>query len=341
MSPQRDLAGRSVLVHSVRPSSTGRLHSLVQRGARVTVLCAQPDAALSDIAGRGLIGVVADADPLEFDLVIRDGDPAPEGLGHHSGEPGSTTGRVTLVGGGPGDVGLLTLAGMQAIRSADVIVCDRLAPLAALEEAREDAEIIHVGKIPRGEFTPQERINEILIEKARAGLDVVRFKGGDSFVFGRGGEEWIACAAANVPVSIVPGISSSIAAAELAGIPVTHRSITAGFTVVSGHVAPSDPRNTVNWAALATSGLTIVVLMGVAALGEIAATLEAAGLPASTPVACIADASTPSQRAAYGRLDDIARITEKAGISAPAVTVIGEVVQALPRSAEHEAGAGG
>ena len=322
-----DLRGRAVLVHSPGPQVAELLHSLIARGAEVTVLSAEPDAVLRDIADRGLVAVAAEADPLQYDVVLRD---RPRSLPQTVKQAGRA-GTVTLVGGGPGDVGLLTIAGMQAIRDADVIVCDRLAPLAALDQARSDAEIIHVGKIPRGEFTPQERINEILIDRARAGLDVVRFKGGDSFVFGRGGEEWIACAAAGVPVRSIPGISSSIAAAELAGIPVTHRSITQGFIVVSGHVGPSDPRNAVDWSALAASGLTIVVLMGVAALDDIATTLTRAGMSRSTPAACIADASTPSQRSVTGTLEEIAQIADRAGISAPAVTVIGDVVDALPR----------
>ena len=143
------------------------------------------------------------------------------------------SGRVVLVGAGPGDPDLITVAGLKALRDADVIVTDRLVPEALLAEAGKDAEIIPVGKIPRGKFTPQERINEILVEQALAGRVVVRFKGGDPFVFGRGYEEWLACVAAGVPVSYVPGVSSSIAGAGLAGIPVTQRGITQGYTVVS------------------------------------------------------------------------------------------------------------
>ena len=150
-------------------------------------------------------------------------------------------GTVTLVGGGPGDPGLITVQGLHAIRQADVVVYDRLAPLECLAEARPEAELIEVGKIPRGPQTRQERISEIMIQHAWAGRAVVRLKGGDSFVFGRGGEEWQACAAAGVPVHVVPGVTSAVAVPELAGIPVTHRSLTQGFTVVSGHVPPGDP----------------------------------------------------------------------------------------------------
>ncbi len=238
-----------------------------------------------------------------------------------------TVGEVVLLGGGPGDPGLLTLAGMDALRAADVIVCDRLAPLAVLDDL--DADVIHVGKIPRGEFTPQERINQLLIDNALAGRKVVRFKGGDNFVFGRGGEEWNACVAAGIDVRIIPGVSSSLAAPALAGIPVTHRELTQGFTVVSGHVPPGDPRSTVDWANLAASDLTLVVLMGVAHLGDIAGTLIEHGRPADTPAACIADAGLPTQHDVRGPLAQIAELAATAGIEPPAVTVIGPVVDAL------------
>ncbi|MFV0459470.1 MAG: cobyrinate a,c-diamide synthase [Actinomycetales bacterium] len=238
-------------------------------------------------------------------------------------------GEVVLVGGGPGDPGLLTVAGLDAIATADVIVCDRLAPLASLQVARPDARVIHVGKIPRGPYTPQEQINAILIDHARQGRKVVRFKGGDNFVFGRGGEEWVACTQAGVPVRVIPGVTSSVAAPGLAGIPLTHRTLTQGFVVVSGHVPPDDPRSQVNWAALAGSGLTIVVLMGVAALPKICATLIEHGLGRDTPAATIADAGHPSMRVVRGTVDSIADRTAGARIEPPAVTVIGPVVHAL------------
>lgn len=238
-------------------------------------------------------------------------------------------GEVILVGGGPGDLGLLTVAGLAAIQSADVVVTDRLVPVEALSRAAANAEIIHVGKIPRGAFTPQQQINAILIEHARAGRKVVRLKGGDNFVFGRGGEEWLACTEAGVSVRVIPGVTSSVAAPGLAGIPVTHRNLTQGFLVVSGHVPPGDARSDVNWAGIATAGLTIVVLMGVASLPAIATTLAGHGLDPATPAATIADAGLPSQRVVRGRLDDIADRTREAGIEPPAVTVIGPVVDAL------------
>lgn len=239
---------------------------------------------------------------------------------------------VTLVGGGPGDPGLITVSGLHAIRQADVLVYDRLAPLECLAEARPSAELIDVGKIPRGRQTPQERINEILVAEALAGKRVVRLKGGDSFVFGRGGEEWQACTAAGVPVHVVPGVTSAVAIPELAGIPVTHRSLTQGFTVVSGHVPPGDPRGTVDWAALARSRTTLVILMGVTYLPQIVAALRDAGLDAGTPAAVVASdvgpagAGRPAAHVVRGELEDVAALAVREGIEPPAVVVIGAVV---------------
>ncbi len=245
----------------------------------------------------------------------------------------STTGRVLLVGGGPGDAGLLTVAGRDALAAADVVITDRLAPLAAIAEHAPDAEVVHVGKIPRGEFTPQERINELLVEHARAGRTVVRLKGGDGYLFGRGGEEWLECTAAGIPVEVIPGVSSAFAVPALAGIPVTHRGLSQGVAVVSGHVSPEDPRSEVDWQALATSKLTIVVLMGVATLGSIAEALIAAGLPADTPAACIADGAGPKQRSVRAPLSQIAAAADEGGFAPPAITVVGDVVDALDPSA--------
>ncbi|MGJ6979700.1 uroporphyrinogen-III C-methyltransferase [Aestuariimicrobium soli] len=240
-----------------------------------------------------------------------------------------SAGRVTLVGGGPGDPGLVTRAGAAALIAADVVLTDHLAPRSLIAELNPDAEIIDVGKIPRGEFTPQETINRLLVEHARRGRDVVRFKGGDSFVFGRGGEEWLACTAAGVDVRVIPGVTSAVSVPELAGIPVTHRGVSQGFVVVSGHIPPDDPRNQANWSALAASGLTLVILMGVASLPAIAATLVAEGLPADTPAAVVADGGLPSQRRIDGTLATIATLAEQAAIAPPAVCVVGEVVRAL------------
>ena len=233
-------------------------------------------------------------------------------------------GTVTLVGGGPGDPGLLTVAGFEAVRQADVILYDRLAP-AAVMDGNPQAERIPVGKVPRGPYVPQERTNELLIEHAKAGRKVVRLKGGDSFVFGRGGEEWQACAAAGVPVCIIPGVTSCVAGPELMGVPLTHRHMVQGFTVVSGHVAPGDTRSELDWAQIAKTGTTLVILMGVAHIGDIATRLMDGGLAGDTPVAIIADASLPTQRSLTTTLEKAAEDMAEAEINPPAITVVGDV----------------
>ena len=235
------------------------------------------------------------------------------------------SGRVILVGGGPGDPELLTLKGFQALADADVVVVDRLAPLAALEGLREGVEIIDVSKIPRGRSTPQEEINDILVERAREGRVVIRLKGGDPFVFGRGQEEVIACQESGVPVDVIPGVSSAIAAPELAGIPLTHRGLSQGFTVVSGHAAPDDPRSTLDWTALARGGTTLVVLMGVENLASIVDALVDAGLDEDTPVACVMDGGLPSQQVVRTTLAAIVSKGCPPELRSPAVTVIGAV----------------
>ena len=236
-----------------------------------------------------------------------------------------TPGEVVLVGGGPGDPDLLTVAALRALRQADVIVHDRLGANAALADVSSETELISVGKIPRGPFTPQEDINALLIDLARKGLRVVRLKGGDNYVFGRGGEEWLACAEAGVPVRVIPGVTSAVSVPALAGIPVTHRGLTQGFTVVSGHVPPGDPRCTIDWAALAATGTTLVLLMAVKNLPQIAAALMEAGLDASTPAAVVADGSTSAQATWRAPLSDIADVAASAGVAPPAIVVIGEV----------------
>jgi uroporphyrin-III C-methyltransferase len=232
---------------------------------------------------------------------------------------------VTLVGGGPGAPGLLTVAGLEALRAADVVVTDRLAPVSVLADLGPAVKVIDVGKIPFGMATPQERINEILIDHARAGRSVVRLKGGDSFLFGRGGEELIACAAAGVPVAVIPGVSSALAVPACAGIPVTHRGVTQGVTVVSGHVPPDDPSSTVDYSALARAGTTLVFLMAVTHLDAITETLMRHGLSPDTAAATIADGTLDRQRVVRGTLETIAAKAAAAGIKPPAVTVIGAV----------------
>ena len=314
----------TVLVRDPGPRIGETVHGLLDQGAVVTVLTADASATVLDLAARRLVAVAGDADPAAYDIVLRDPLSANE---TRPTEP--RRGSVVLVGAGPGDPGLLTVAGLEALRSADVVVTDRLVPLGALDEAPEHAEVVHVGKIPRGAFTSQDAINDLVVTRARAGKRVVRFKGGDSFVFGRGGEEWAACVEAGVPVQVIPGVTSAVAVPALAGIPLTHRSLTQGFVVVTGHVAPGDPRGTVDWEWLGRSGLTLVVLMGVAALPQIAAALVHGGMDPETPAACIADGGMPSMRSITATITTIADAADQAGIHPPAVTVIGDVVTAL------------
>jgi uroporphyrin-III C-methyltransferase len=233
-------------------------------------------------------------------------------------------GSVYLVGAGPGDPGLITVKGLKLLQSADVIVYDRLIPDALLDEARSDAELIFVGKTPQRQSISQEAINTILVEKARAGLSVVRLKGGDPFVFGRGGEEALACHETGIPFEVVPGVSSAIAVPAYAGVPVTHRNLSAGFTVFTGHEDPTKEDTQVDYAALARMG-TLVLLMGVTRLPHIMERLIADGLDPDTPAVCIEWGTTERQRVVEGKAATIAQQVIKAGFDTPATTVIGAV----------------
>jgi uroporphyrin-III C-methyltransferase len=235
-------------------------------------------------------------------------------------------GSVVLVGGGPGDPGLITVRGRQAVAQADVVVADHLAPLSLLESLPAHVEVIDASKLPRGRSMAQEQINALLIERARAGRRVVRLKGGDPFVFGRGMEEVEACVAAGVPVEVVPGVTSAIAVPALAGIPVTHRGLTHEFVVVSGHVPPGHPQSLVDWAAIARLRGTVVVLMGVDTAPAIAAALVEHGRAPDTPVAVVTDGSTVTQRTVRTTLADLPRAVVEEGIRPPAVWVVGAVV---------------
>jgi uroporphyrin-III C-methyltransferase/precorrin-2 dehydrogenase/sirohydrochlorin ferrochelatase len=236
---------------------------------------------------------------------------------------------VALVGAGPGDPELITVKGRRLLAAADVVVADRLIPGLLLGELRPDVELVDAAKIPYGPAAAQEEINRILVERALEGKFVVRLKGGDPYVFGRGGEEAIACAAAGVPVLVVPGVTSSIAAPALAGIPVTHRGVAHEFTVVSGHVPPDSAQSLVDWPALGRLRGTIVVMMGLKNLPRIAARLIAEGRPAGTPVAVVQEGSTPDQRSLRSTLGAVAEDAVAAGLRPPATVVIGDVVSAL------------
>ncbi len=241
---------------------------------------------------------------------------------------------VALVGGGPGDPGLITVRGRQLLAEADVVVTDRLAPRSLLDELPPDVEIIDASKIPYGRAMAQDHINAVLVEHALAGRFVVRLKGGDPFVFGRGAEEVLACLQAGVPVTIVPGVTSVTAAAGAAFVPVTHRGIAQEFHVVSAHVAPGDRRSTIDWAGLARSGGTIVLLMAVERLDVIADALIRHGRVSTTPVAVIQDGTLPTQHTLTTTLGTVADEAAAAGIRPPAVVVVGEVVNIAAQIAE-------
>lgn len=256
----------------------------------------------------------------EIMTALRDG--ALGGAGeHHDRSPG-----VVLVGGGPGDPELVTVAARHALASADVVVADRLAPRELLDELGADVELIDVAKLPRGRYASQEFINQVIVDRAREGKRVVRFKGGESFVFGRGFEEVLACTEAGVPVEVVPGLSSAISVPTRAQIPVTHRGVAHEFTVVSGHLAPGDPESLVEWPALARMRGTVVVLMGVQNAAAIAAALVGGGRPADTPVAVIVEGTMPEERTVLSTLAGLEADLAAAEVRPPAIIVIGEVV---------------
>jgi uroporphyrinogen III methyltransferase/synthase len=233
-------------------------------------------------------------------------------------------GRVVLVGAGPGDPELITIRGLKWLRRAEVVVYDQLAASELLAEAPADALRIFAGKSAGRHCLEQSAINAILIHHARAGRLVVRLKGGDPFVFGRGGEEILACARAGVAVDVVPGVSAAIAVPAAAGIPVTHRGVASSFAVVTGHEDPAKPESAVDWERLATAVDTLVILMGAGALPRIAARLISAGRRADTPAAVIHRGTTEAQETVVGVLGDIA--ARAAQLQAPAVIVIGEAV---------------
>ncbi|MDQ4006854.1 MAG: uroporphyrinogen-III C-methyltransferase [Actinomycetota bacterium] len=233
---------------------------------------------------------------------------------------------VTLVGGGPGDPELLTSAARRALHEADVVVADRLAPRALLDELPAHVEVVDAAKLPRGRAAAQEEINRMIVERARAGKRVVRFKGGDPFVFGRGFEEALACAEAGVAWRVVPGVTSAISVPALAGVPVTHRGVAHEFTVVSGHLPPGHPESLVEWPALARLRGTLVLLMAIDNLGAIAQTLLEHGRSEDTPVAVVQEGSMPGERTLFSTLQKAGADVAAAGIRPPAVVVVGDVV---------------
>ena len=236
-------------------------------------------------------------------------------------------GIVSLVGAGPGDPDLITVGAVARLAEADVIVCDRLANPALLRHARVGAELIYAGKLPDRHTLTQDEINALLIEHGRAGKRVVRLKGGDPFVFGRGGEEAEALVAAGVAFEVIPGVTSAIAAPAYAGIPVTHRGVASSFAVITGHEDPTKDETAIDWAHLANGVDTLIFLMGVGRLDEIARQLITHGRAPSTPAAVIEWGTLPRQCSIGGTLGGIAAAAAAAGIGSPAVTVVGEVVR--------------
>jgi uroporphyrinogen III methyltransferase / synthase len=239
-------------------------------------------------------------------------------------------GLVHLVGAGPGDPGLITVAGRRALEAADVVVHDRLGTAGLLPLCRPDAELVDAGKAPGRAAMTQEEINAALVAHGRAGRRVVRLKGGDPFVFGRGGEEAEALAAAGIAYEVVPGITSAIAAPAYAGIPVTHRGLATSFTVVTGHEDPTKPSEQTDWAALARVPGTLVVLMGMGRLRAIADALVAGGRPADEPAAAVQWGTTPRQRRLVATLGTLADRVGEEGLGSPAVVVVGPVAGLAP-----------
>ena len=243
------------------------------------------------------------------------------------------TGRVVLVGAGPGDPDLITVKGARTLAGADVIVYDRLAAPALLDLATPGAERIYVGKEPGRQAMPQTEIGALLVRRARLGEVVVRLKGGDPFVFGRGGEEMLACLEAGVPVEVVPGVTSAVAAPAAIGIPLTHRAIARSFAVVTGSTAHAE--DTGDLARMANATDTLVVLMAAGALTQTCATLVDAGRPADTPAAVVQWAWTDEQRAVIGTLADLPTLAAAATIGPPATLVVGDVVAVLSDGVER------
>jgi uroporphyrin-III C-methyltransferase len=248
----------------------------------------------------------------------------PEPLSHFQKE--EPRGKVYLVGAGPGDPDLMTVKGLRCLRAAGVVIYDRLANPELLDEAPASAIRIFVGKQPGRCSLRQEEINALLIEHARLGRTVVRLKGGDPFVFGRGGEEALALVEADVAFEIVPGISSALAVPAYAGIPVTHRAQSGALTIVTGHETPDHSEPLVDWETLAKLNGTLVILMGVATLPAIRQKLLSAGMSPATPAAVIEQGTVPQQRMVTGPLAEIVERMTAAGLRSPAIIVIGRVV---------------
>ena len=300
------------------PAVTRGAHGTSAEGITVAVSAgADPRRAA---AVRDAVGAALDSGTLPVRRVRRTAGTA--GIGD-TGGTGGTVGRVALVGGGPGADDLITVRGRALLAAADVVVTDRLGPTGLLATLSRDVEVVDVGKTPGNHPVAQDRINELLVLHARQGKQVVRLKGGDPFVLGRGGEEALHCVEHGIPVEVVPGVTSAVSVPAAAGIPVTHRGITASFVVASAHEGAG---HVLRAAADAAPDATLVLLMAVTRLAETTAALVAAGRPATTPVALIERGWTPQQRTTTTTLGSAAADARAAGVRAPAVVVIGDVV---------------
>lgn len=347
MRLELDVTGRKIVIIGSAVSSRRAVARFVRDGARVTLVVTGGGPA------RRLESVRTVAAPALDDtaallrllgpawLVVFVDPPAPlrarvcELTGHlkvmTTVEPAArSVGGVTLVGGGPGRAGLLTVEAVEALATADAVFFDRLAPTADLAELAPAAELVDVGKRPYHHPVDQRSIEDQMIERARAGQAVVRLKGGDPFVFGRGGEEMRSCLEAGVAVQVVPGVSSAIAVPAACGIPATHRGISHAFTVISGHQRPSEDE----LSGLVLLGGTIVILMGVVNLEQITAGLLRAGLDPRTPAAVVERGYSDSQRSTFSRLDALAADARRLEVASPAVVVIGAVVALAPELAD-------
>ncbi|WP_424188487.1 uroporphyrinogen-III C-methyltransferase [Actinokineospora sp. G85] len=326
-----DLAGAWYVLCCTSDSAVNS--AVAEEAERVRVFCVRADAgkagsAVTPASGEFdglLVGVLAGGEH-QRSAAVRDGllDALREGRVSDQArgpqEPG-----VALVGGGPGDPELITVRGRRLLARADVVVADRLGPRDLLDELPPSVEVIDAAKIPYGRAATQDAINEALISHAKAGKFVVRLKGGDPYLFGRGFEELIACAKAGVPTTVVPGITSAFSVPAAADVPVTHRGVAHEVVVVSGHIAPDHPDSLVDWDTLARLSGTIVILMGVDKLDAFAKTLVAGGRPGTTPVAVVQEGTTRNQRVLRSTLDAVADEVVAQGFRPPAVTIIGPV----------------
>jgi uroporphyrin-III C-methyltransferase len=340
-----DPEGRKVVIFGDATAARGTLRRFLSSGALVTLVTDDPLPAYCDWIGA--VRYAAQPDAADTAGLLRLIEPAwlivdvelPQPLGDRiSGlaaqlqmlmvkEPAAPrSGQVTLVGGGPGRTGLLTLDACETLRQADVILYDRLAPTDDLAELAPGVELVDVGKSPYHHPMPQRSIEQLMITRAQHGEYVVRLKEGDPFVLGRGGEEMQACLAAGVPVRVVPGVSSAVAVPAGAGIPVTHRGLSKSFTVISGH-SPPEPREL---EGLVRLGGTIVILMGISNLTQIVAGLCRAGLDPATPAAAIERGFSDAQCSAMAAVGQLPAEARRLDICSPAVVVIGDVVAVSP-----------